>query len=398
MRTLLMVGAAVLLFPATVLIAFASLSPPDAIIITACALGAHLTLFGLCRRTTMTLLIISALVAVQGIITGLFVLFPSTLLVLPSLHGAAARGNRYAASTVAVLGPLAAAARYAIDPSIVDSEFGPEPWLLALLLLAGCAVAVTLGLLRRAELRTVELTAAQLDLEQRERSHREARAAADERARISRDLHDVLAHSLTVIVGQVRVARFQAEDSAAALQVIEETARESLRDLRGTLQSLRDPDADTRWRTGTDVGSPSPAWDVPLQPTPSLSGLPALAARMQDLGLVVHRRTEGRIRPLGSAAELALYRFVQEGLTNALRHGEGPVEWRETWGQDCAMITLRNAVPAVDRGSDGLGMGLQGMRERLTAVSGVLTVDRASGFAVTASVPYVEKRASGDRA
>lgn len=398
MRTLLMVGMAVLLFPATVLIAFASLSLPPAITITACALGAHLTVFGLFRRPTMTLLIITALVALQGIITGLFVLFPSTLLALVALHGAAARGSRYVAWTVAVLGPLAAAARYAIDPSIVDSEFGPEPWLLALLLLAGCAVAVTLGLLRRAELRTVELTAARLDLEQRERSHREARAAAGERARISRDLHDVLAHSLTVIVGQVRVARFQAEDSAAALHVIEETARESLRDLRGTLQSLRDPDADTQWRIGADVGSPSPTWDAPLQPSPSLSSLPALAARMQDLGLIVHRRTEGRIRPLGSAAELALYRFVQEGLTNALRHGEGAVEWRETWGRDRTVITLRNAVPAIDRGSDGLGMGLEGMRERLTAVSGELTVDRTSGFAVTASVPYVETRDSGDRA
>lgn len=398
MRMLLVIGVAALLLPATAVIAFASLPLPAAIVITACALVAHLALLTLFRRPTMMLLVISVLVAMQGIMSGLFVLFPSTLLVLVALYGAAARGNRRVAMAVAVLAPLAAAVRYAIDPSIVDSEFGPQPWLLALLLLAACAVAVTMGLLRRAELRTVELTAARLELEEREQTHREARAAAVERARISRDLHDVLAHSLTVIVGQVRVARFQAGDSTAALQVIEDTARESLRDLRGTLQSLRDPAADTRWSVGDYVGSLPHATDAPLQPTPSLSDLPALAARMQDLGLVVNRRTEGDARPLGAAAELALYRFVQEALTNALRHGEGPVDWRETWGQDRTKITLRNEVPMVGRGSDGLGMGLQGMRERLAAVSGIMAVDRTNGFAVTASVPFLETRESGDSA
>lgn len=390
MRTLLVLGAAVLLLPATALIAFASLPLIPALIITVCALGAHLTLFALQPRPTTTLLVITALVAVQAIVTGLFVLFPSTLLMLVALHGAAARGKRYVAMTVAALAPPAAAARYAVDPSIVGSEFGPQPWLLALLLLAGCAVAITMGLLRRAELRTVKLTAERLDLEKRERSHREARAAAVERERISRDLHDVLAHSLTVIIGQVRVARFVNEDSLAALQIIEDTARESLRDLRGTLRTLRDPEA-------RDAGSPSHASDAQLQPTPSLSDLPALAARMQNLGLVVHRRTEGGIRPLGAAAELALYRFVQEGLTNALRHGEGPVDWHETWEKDRIMITLRNEVPAVDRRSEGLGLGLQGMRARLAAASGTLGVDRTSGFAVTASVPILGTRDRGDR-
>lgn len=370
MRSWPVVIAALLLLPATAIIAFASLPLAPASVIVVCALAAHLVLLGQGSRPTATLLVLTALVAVQAVVTGLFVVLPSTLLVLGGLFGAAARGRRPAAYAVAVAGPIAAAVRYAIDPNVVGSGFGPQPWLLALLLLAGSAVAVALGLLRRADLRTIELTAARLALEERDRENSEARAVADERARIAFDLHDVLAHSLTVILGQARVARFT-DDSDAALRVIEDTARDSLRDLRGTLRVLHDPDA------GADV-----------RPAPGLAGLPGLADRMRGLGLVVDHRSQGVPHSLGAAAELALHRFVQEALTNALRHGDGPVDWQERWEDDRIVITLRNAVPAVARPSPGAGRGLTGMRERLAAVSGVLDVDRADGFAVTATVPF----------
>jgi len=370
MRTWPAVVAAVLLLPATWFIAFASLPVAPASVIVVCALAAHLALLRQSSRPTATLLIITALVAVQAVVTGLFVVLPSSLLVLVGLFGAAARGRRGAAYAVAVLGPLAAAARYAIDPSVVGSGFGPQPWLLALLLLACSAVAVALGLLRRADLRTIELVAERLALEESDRENRAARAAAEERTRIAHDLHDVLAHSLTVIVAQARVVRYT-DDSDTALHVIEDTARDSLRDLRTTLRALHDPDA------GGDV-----------LPAPDLAGLPVLAERMRGLGLVVDHRVQGRPRPLGAAAELALHRFVQEGLTNALRYGEGPVDWQERWEEDRIVIVLRNAVPVVVRPSQGAGRGLAGMRERLAAVAGVLDVDRSDGFAVTATVPF----------
>lgn len=371
--------AAVFLLPATAVIAFASLGPLAGGAVTALATAAHAAL--LWRRTaaTTTLLVVTALLSATAAITGLFVLFPSTLLLLVALHAAAAHGDRRLAVGVGALAPVAAAVRYGIDPSVVGSGFGPAPWLLGLLVLAMCAAAIAMGLLRRSELDRADLLAGRLELEQRSRADREARAAAVERARISRDLHDVLAHSLTVIVGQARVARFSPEQAEAAVETIETTARESLRDLRQALHTLQADDAD---RT----------------PTPTLADLPALAERMRSLGLAVDHRSAGTPRPLGPAVELALYRAVQEGLTNALRHGTGPLEWEERWEQNHVVIELRNAVPEVARPSQGSGLGLRGLQERLASVEGTIEIDDdPHAFTLRASVPYTATIAPNER-
>lgn len=368
---LLVAGSALFLLPSTMAVALISLPLAAGITVSIAAAASHAALLALRRAPTIALLAITATTAVQALVTGLFVLLPSTALVLVALHGASARGDRRVAIAAAVLGPVAAAFRYAADPAIVGGGFGPAPWLLAVLLLAVCAVAVATGTLRRSELRVTRLIATQLELEERDRAHREEAAAAAERARISRDLHDVLAHSLTVIVGQARVARFDPDGAEGALDVIEDTARESLRDLRVTLRTLRGggPEAD-------------------LHRPPTLADLPGLAARMQDLGLQVRRRTIGTPRALGPAAESAMHRFVQEGLTNALRHGEGVLDWEQRWCEDRIMIRLHNAVPSPPRSTPGSGWGLSGMRERLESVGGSLRIERTTGFAVCASVPY----------
>lgn len=367
---LLVVATTILLLPATVLIALTSLPVPGALTISLAAVAAHASLLTLRRSPTAALLLITAALAAQAVVTGLFVLLPSSLLVLVGLHAAAARGDRRAAIAVGVIGPLAASARYAVDPFVARSTFGPTPWLLAALLLAVCAVAIVLGLLRRSELRAARSEEARRELEERGRIQRDEAAAAAERARISRELHDVLAHSLTVIVNQARVARFAREDATAALDVIEETAHESLDDLRGTLRTLRDG------VPGTDQ-----------RPSPAIADLEALSARMQELGLLVRRRTSGVPQALGPETAAAVHRFVQEGLTNALRHGEGPLDWEQRWGEDRLVVVLRNAVLSSPRESAGSGLGLRGMQERLDAVGGSLTVDRSDGFTVIASVP-----------
>jgi len=367
---LLVVGSTLLLLPATVLIALTSLPLAGGLTISLAAVAAHASLLTLRRSPTTSLLLITAAVAVQAVVTGLVVLLPSTLLVLVGLHASAARGDRRAAAAVGVLGPIAVSVRYAVDPSVARSSFGPAPWLLAVLLMAVGAIAIVLGLLRRAELRAARSDEARRDLEERDRIRRAEVDAAAERARISRDLHDVLAHSLTVIVNQTRVARFAPEDATTALEVIEETAHDSLDDLRATLRTLRDG------APGTD-----------LRPDPALEGLDILTARMQEIGLHIRRRSTGEPRTLGPATATALHRFVQEGLTNALRHGDGRLDWEQEWTEDRLTVVLRNAVPFPPHESAGSGLGLRGMRERLDAVGGSLTVDHSDGFAVTACIP-----------
>ena len=370
------VVAAALLLPPTVMIAFSSLPVLTAAGVVAAAVAAHVAIAWLRARPGLALAVVTGSVALQGLLTGMFLFLPSSLLVLMVIHGSAAYGNRRAGLAVGALGSLLGMVRYAVEPSIVAADWGPAPWLVGLLLLALSAVAWALGLVRRAERRTAELATERLGLERRDRVHREAEAAAAERARISRDLHDVLAHSLTVIVGQARVARFQPDAADGALDVIEDTARDSLRDLRTTLRTLR------------DHGDTHP---VSLLPHQRILDLPALAEGLRKAGLRVERVVEGTSRQLDPQVEMAIHRFVQEGLTNALRYGDGAVHWQEVWADSEVVITLHNAVPVATPASSPeatAGFGLLGMRERLAEVGATLIIDRRTGFTLTATLPY----------
>lgn len=377
-RILIVAVPALLLLPATALIALVSLPLPIGIAVTTCAAAAHATLLLAHRAPTVTLLLITALIAAQAALTAFFVLLPSSALILLALHAVAARGSRRVAIAIAALAPALTTARYAMDPTVTGSGFGPAPWLLGVALLAVCAVAVLMGLLRRAELRTAALLEERLDFIRRDQDNRQRQAASAERSRISGELHDVLGHSLTVIVAQARVARFTPARTAPALEVIEETARTSLRELRQTLRTLQEGHAD----------APSPA---PVTPD-------ALAERMRGLGLSVERRVQGVPRRLNSDSELALGRFLQEGLTNALRHGTGGVEWIEDWRDDLIVIRLSNPVAGDATTGDGTGLGLPAMRKRIAAVGGHVEVASDGPFTVIAVLPYAESTALGTEA
>ncbi|WP_427891730.1 sensor histidine kinase [Kribbella sp. GL6] len=355
-------AAAVVLLPFTAVMAFLSLPMITGWIVMALAVVVHAAVAWRCERPTLALVIVSLGVAGQAICTGLFFLLPSTLVVLLVIYAAAAYGSRVTALAVGLVGAAATAVRYAIDPDVVGSGFGPAPWLLLILLVAVAGVAWTMGLLRRAQLDAAVVAAEHAEHERRERA---SRAVVEERARISRDLHDILAHSLTVIVGQSRVARFDAAKADAALEVIENTAHSSLTELRATLRTLREP----------------------TQPT--LAHVPGLLARVRAAGLDVTRTVDGTQRPLGSATELALYRFVQEALTNAAKHADGArVSYREHWQTDRVTLTFTNPRRTSGAAPGGSGLGLAGMRERLTAAGGSLTVQDAADFVVTAELPY----------
>jgi signal transduction histidine kinase len=207
---------------------------------------------------------------------------------------------------------------------------------------------------------------------------RARRAGAEERMRIARELHDVVAHSMSVITVQAGfgrlVAREQPDEAGAALAAIEETGRQTLAEMRRLLAVLR-----------TD-GAADPAAD--LAPTPGLADLERLLAQTGRAGIRVELTITGRPRQLPAGVELTAYRIVQEALTNVAKHA-ATASARVTLGY-CADGL---AIEVVDGGRGGAvaatGLGLAGMRERVQLYGGHL--DAASlpggGFRVAARLP-----------
>jgi signal transduction histidine kinase len=205
---------------------------------------------------------------------------------------------------------------------------------------------------------------------------RSRRAVADERVRIARELHDVVAHTLSVIVLQAgagrRIAPEQPERAAGVLGGIEALGRDALGDMRRLVGILR---------TGPEREH---------EPQPSLRRLPELADRVRSAGLAVDVRTEGEARPLPPGVELSAYRIVQEALTNTLRHagaGRADVVVRYSGATVEVEVTDDGRGPAAN-GAAG-GHGLAGMRERVGMFGGELEVGarEGGGFRVRALLP-----------
>ena len=205
------------------------------------------------------------------------------------------------------------------------------------------------------------------------------RGALRERARIARDLHDVVAHAVSVIVVQAEAARnLLHRDLARAEQAIDAVSasgREALAELRQLLTVL-----------GTVDEPPS------LTPSPGTADIDQLVERVRAAGQPIEIRVEGHPTPLDPTVSLAAYRIVQEALTNAVRYARGArTDVRVTYHPD------RLVVEVLDHGNgqaapeaNGSGSGLRGLRERVAIVGGELAVTRTDdgGFAVRASLPY----------
>jgi signal transduction histidine kinase len=217
-------------------------------------------------------------------------------------------------------------------------------------------VAFSIGLLARswAEYRDRTIRSAA------ERAVAEERASHAERARIARELHDVIAHTITVIVMQAGGARLaSASDPAIAsstLAQIEELGRASLAELRTLLPLLRDGDE-----------------DAPTAPQPTLADVDALCERMRGLGLPITLRVDGDIRGVPLGLQLTGYRSVQEGLTNVIRHS-GTVDTTVSihCSDPAALLTIEVASrPPVDAPRlAGAGRGLAGLEERVGLAGG----------------------------
>ena len=214
---------------------------------------------------------------------------------------------------------------------------------------------------------------------------RAAQAVNDERARIGRELHDLVAHSMGVIViqaqGAQRALDHEPDRVRSALSAIESTGRGGLGELRRLLGLLHTP--------STDNGDAGGDAAVPTAPQPRLDQLPALVEQVREAGLPVDLRIDGEVRPLSAGLELSAYRVVQESLTNVLKHaGPATAEVRVSYLRNGLQISVHDSG-AGPRPGFSTGHGLVGMRQRVALYGGSLEVEGApgSGFAVHARLP-----------
>jgi len=211
---------------------------------------------------------------------------------------------------------------------------------------------------------------------EREAEQERLLAAAEERARIARDLHDSAGHAISVIAvraGAARLRHHQDPDrSLLALEAIEELARQTVDEIDQIVGTLRE---------GSSNGS--------IEAPPSLVSLNTLLGRHRSAGLEIRVETAGSPRSLSSPVDQSTYRILQEALTNAARHGAGSARIELAFGRTAVEFTVTNPIRVNGPQRSGGGHGLTGMRERATLLGGSLSTERVNGaFRVRASIPY----------
>ncbi|WP_167355559.1 sensor histidine kinase [Streptomyces atriruber] len=222
--------------------------------------------------------------------------------------------------------------------------------------------------------------------ERAERAQAAKRRADEERLRMARELHDVLAHSISVINVQAGVGLAlldsDPEQARTALTTIKAASKEALGEVRQVLGTLRAPG------------------DAPRAPAPGLDRLPELVEQAGSAGLTVEVTTEGALAQLPPGTDLAAFRIVQEALTNVVRHS-GSRRARVLVRHEAASLTLRidDDGPSTGAEAGGSGNGLAGMRERAAALDGTIEAGPRpdGGFRVTAVLPLAADGAAKAR-
>jgi len=294
---------------------------------------------------------------------------PADLAILVAIYTVASREalrRTLLAAAVVEIGLVAGSLRWAVGA--VGS---------VVMLTAWTAAATLIGVnvrTRRSYLAALEDRAARLE---RERDQETQLAAAAERARIAREMHDIVAHGLSVMIAQAEgaahVAASSAERAIAAMQTVAETGRQSLAEMRRLLGILRD-DGDA----------------LSLAPQPGVTDLAALVEQTRAAGLPVRFSTTGPVRELPPALGLAVYRLVQEALTNVRKHA-GPA----VADVDLRYLPDRLQIEVADNGRGGSaptqpgGHGLVGMAERVGLHGGTLAAGPrpGAGWQVRATLP-----------
>jgi signal transduction histidine kinase len=243
------------------------------------------------------------------------------------------------------------------------------PLLFGIAWLAGFALNARAEQADAAEARAVQA--------ERERETAARIAVAEERARIARELHDIVAHAVSVMVLQVGAVRHklpeELADESDALRGVEGAGRTALAEMRRLLAAMRD-DGD----------------DLELGPQPGLDSVGSLVAEVERAGLPVALHVEGETAPLPRAVELSAYRIVQEALTNALKHAHASrADVTLRYGPDELRIEVRDDGSGGGATSNGPGYGLVGVRERVKIYGGTMTAGTApdGGFVLDARLP-----------
>lgn len=284
-----------------------------------------------------------------------------------AFYSVAAHANRRTALVAGAAGLVAL-----IAPVLYETDYGFAPFVFHLLVFPAAWVLGDNLRTRRAYYAALEERAERLE---RERDEEARRAVAEEQARIARELHDVLAHSVSVMVVQAAAARdvFDSYPGRArgALRSIEQTGRAALQELRRLLGTVRTVDGE-------------------LAPQPGLSRLPELVEQVRRAGLQVALSTDGAARQLPAGVDLSAYRVVQEALTNTLKHGKATsADVRVRYDDDrVELVVADDGVGPPANGGNG-GHGLIGMRERVALYGGELLTAPGpdGGFLVRASLP-----------
>ncbi|MGZ4770556.1 MAG: sensor histidine kinase [Ilumatobacteraceae bacterium] len=337
------------------------------------ALAVPLTLPFAVHRRWPTASLICVLAAFGTYAIARYAVYPGVSL-FAMLFGIALHSDRRRSIMALLLCVAAMVTALAIQPTGVATS---SDWTSSLLAIAVAWLAGENYRSRRARWAALEERAAMLE---NEREERDRRAVADERLRIARDLHDIVSHAMSVIAVQAATGHHlldrDTEAARRALSNVETASRGALVEMRRMLGVLRDNDDAPGSRT----------------PAPSLSNLGQLIARVRDAGLGVSTSIDPDIPELPASVDLAVYRIVQESLTNVMKHG-GPVAFVSVTcsaTELCIEVTDDGRVggPAPTPG-DTPGHGLIGMRERVALYNGEFSAGPrpGGGFRVAARLP-----------
>ena len=324
------------------------------------------------RTTVVVTLGCAMAVAALGYILTVLVIGPLMI----ALYTLALRTDRTTANLFTVSGvTLLVGTALVVGPGsepLVMKLLGPAFWLL---------LPTSLGTTTRLRAAYLEAVQARAEHAERTREQEARHRVTEERTRIARDLHDVVAHHLVLANLQagtvVRLMRSRPEEAERIAGELAGTTLSAVRELKATVGLLRQSD-----------GS-----EAPSGPAPGLAQLAELAASFEPAGLSVTVNTAGGPRPLSAGADLTAYRIVQEALTNVTKHaGTGAAEVRLSYAHDRLSITVTDhGGTAVPSPASGSGYGVIGMRERALSAGGRLRAGHhpEGGFEVVTELPLL---------
>ncbi|MGW4422170.1 sensor histidine kinase [Streptosporangium sp. NPDC004631] len=323
------------------------------------------------RRAPLTVFAVIAAVAGLQWLAG--VQLPADVALLVALYtvGAHATWRRtLTAAAVVEAGAVLASARWAPEGLFLLSVVALTA------MTAAAAVTGTSMRTRRAYLAALE----------RDRDQRARLAVAEDRARMARDMHDIVTHNLSVMIALADSAHYVGADApdkvAAAVGQIAETGRQALADMRRSLAPHADDhEPDAAGGTGSRAGG-----DLRRHPTPGLAQLPALVDRLRAAGLAAGLQTYGDTAQIPAAAQLTVYRLTQEALTNVLKHTPPGTRAEVRVEVSPEAVTLEVTDNGTAPAAIGGGHGVEGMRDRVAAYGGTFRAGPlpAGGWRVSA--------------